>query len=324
MEFIITNIIITVVIYLTIATTLILIDGKSKQMEANKEDLKFDELAIDYSGMPVLSTFESRDNSKLNYRYYPAKSENVLILLHGSGWHSQYFYPLSKHLSSENIINVYTPDLRGHGSDPDKRGDIKYINQFEDDIADLITVIKQQHPNSKIILGGHSSGGGLAIRFAGSKYSELVDGYIMLTPYLKYNAPTMRSKSGGWAFAHMQRIAGLSMLNNVGIKWFNHLPVIDFNMPAEYQDGTETLTYSFGLNTGYAPRNYKKDLSKMKQKALVAIGTEDESFVSEKFLSEMAPYKKDIEVVEIDGLTHMGIVVGEEIRDIIKTWLENI
>jgi len=95
MEFIITNIIITVVIYLTIATTLILIDGKSKEMEANKEDLKFDELAIDYSGMPVLSTYKCRDGSKLNYRYYPAKSENVLILLHGSGWHSQYFYPLS-------------------------------------------------------------------------------------------------------------------------------------------------------------------------------------------------------------------------------------
>jgi non-heme chloroperoxidase len=324
MEFLITNIIITVFIYLSIATTLVLIDGKSREMETNNEDLKFDELVIDYSVMPLLSSYECRDESKLNYRHYPAKSDNVLILLHGSGWHSQYFYLLSKYLSSENIINVYTPDLRGHGLDPDKRGDIKYINQFEDDIADLIIMIRQQHPNSKIILGGHSSGGGLAIRYAGSKYSDQVDGYLLLTPFLKYNAPTMRSKSGGWAFAHMQRIAGLSMLNNIGIKWFNHLPVIDFNMPLEYRDGSETLTYSFRLNTGYAPRNYKKDLAKMKQKALVVIGADDESFVAEKFLSEMSQYKDDIEVVEIHGLTHMGIVMGEEIRDIIKTWLDKV
>lgn len=92
-------------------------------------------------------------------------------------------------------------------------------------------MINKKHHEAKIILGGHSSGGGLAIRFAGSKYAEKVFAYLMLTPFLKYNAPTMRSKSGGWAYANMPLIAGLSMLNNVGITWFNHLSVIDFNMP---------------------------------------------------------------------------------------------
>jgi len=324
MELIITNIVISVCIYLVIATTLILINGEAKEMDNGEDDLKFDELAIDYSGMPALNSYECRDGSKLNFRYYPSSSEKVLILLHGSGWHSQYFYTLAKYISSENIAKVYTPDLRGHGSNPNKRGDIKYISQLEDDIADLIDLVNQNHPNANVILGGHSSGGGLAIRFAGSKHSNLVNSYLLLTPFIKYNAPTMKSKSGGWAYAHMQRIAGLSMLNNVGITWFNHLPVIDFNMPKEYRDGTETLSYSFRLNTGYAPRNYKKDFAKMSNKALVAIGTADESFDSTKFMPEISKYKEDIEVVEIEGLTHMGIVMGNEIRDIIKTWIESL
>ena len=58
------------------------------------------------------------------------KAEEVLVLLHGSGWHSKYLFPLAKYISSENLAHVYTPDLRGHGINPIKRGDIDYINQF--------------------------------------------------------------------------------------------------------------------------------------------------------------------------------------------------
>ena len=205
------------------------------------------------------------------------KAGEVLVLLHGSGWHSKYLFPLAKYISSENLAHVYTPDLRGHGINPIKRGDIDYINQLEDDLADFLEIVRKKHPNSTLIIGGHSSGGGLVIRFAGSKYGKEADAYMLLSPYLKYNAPTIKLNSGGWASAHMPRIIGLSMLNNVGISWFNYLKVIDFNMPEEYRDGTDTLSYSYRLNTGFAPRNYKKDLSVIKQKVLVVVGKSDES-----------------------------------------------
>lgn len=248
MEIVFINIIISIGIYLVIATTLIIINGKSKKIDSSEGGLKFDELAIDYSHMPKNETYTCRDKTKLSYQHYSSQSEKVLIMLHGSGWHSQYLYKLGEYISSENIAIVYTPTLRGHGTNPERRGDIDYINQLEDDLADFILMIKKRHPNSKVIVGGHSSGGGLAVRFAGSKYNSYADGYILLSPFLKYNAPTMRSESGGWAFARMPRIVGLSMLNNIGIALFNKLEVIDFNMPKDYRDGTETLSYSFPIN----------------------------------------------------------------------------
>ena len=324
MDFIIINIIVSAGITLTIATILILINGKEKQGLSTDGNLKFDELEIDYSEMPAAKQYTCRDNVKLNYYNYSAKPEKILILLHGSGWHSKYFFSLAKYISSENIANVYTPDLRGHGINPIKRGDIKYINQLEDDIADFIEVIKKKHPKSKIIVGGHSSGGGLAIRFAGSKYGKYVNGYIMLSPYLKYNAPTIRVNSGGWAFPRMPRIIGLSILNSFKIKWLNGLEVIDFNMPKEYRDGTETLSYSYRLNTGYAPRNYKNDFKKMKQKALIVAGESDESFIAENFLPEVSKYKEDIEVITLKKTTHMGVVVGDKIKPIIKKWINEL
>jgi len=324
MDIVLINISISLGIYLTIATTLIIINGKSKDIGISEDGLKFDELAIDYSKMPEHKSYICRDETILNYHHYSAKSEKVLIMIHGSGWHDQYFYTLATYLSSENITNVYTPNLRGHGKNPKRRGDINYINQIEDDLADFIKMIKEKHPNSTIILGGHSSGGGLAIRFAGSKYNDMIDGYILLSPFLKYNAPTMRSKSGGWAFARMPRIIGLSMLNNIKVTFLNKLNVIDFNMPVEYRDGTETLSYSHRLNTGFAPRNYKKDISNMDQKLLVVVGTSDESFIAEKFSLVFTPYKEDFDIVLLENVTHMGLVIGNEIKTVLKKWISKI
>ncbi len=89
----------------------------------------------------------------------------VLILIHGSGWHSRYFYRLASHIASVNAAHVYTPDLRGHGEVPQRRGDIDYIDQLEDDLADFVSLIRKEHPTAKLVVGGHSSGGGLALRW---------------------------------------------------------------------------------------------------------------------------------------------------------------
>jgi len=205
-----------------------------------------------------------------------------------------------------------------------KRGDIKYINQLEDDINDLVLFIKKKHPTSKIIIGGHSSGGGLAVRYAGSQYGKEADAYLLLSPYLKYNSPTTKVNSGGWASPHSPRLAGLSMLNNIGIRFFNYLNIIDFNMPLEYRDGTETLSYSYRLNTGFTPRNYIKDLSSMGQKLLVVAGTADESLNAEKFFPVISKYKPDVKVQILENVTHMGIVTETEISTIVNEWLADI
>jgi pimeloyl-ACP methyl ester carboxylesterase len=318
------NIVISICGYVGIATSLVLIDGGKKIEESGSSELDFNELNIDYTQIPDRVSYKSRDETNIDYRYYSSKSNKVLILIHGSGWHSRYFFPLASNISENNYAHVYTPDLRGHGVNPETRGDIKYINQLENDLFDFIKTVKVRHPNSKIILGGHSSGGGLVVRYAGSKYGNEIDAYLLLSPFLKYNAPTMKNNSGGWASTHMPRIVGLSMLNNIGIKLFNNLDVIDFNMPKEYRDGTETLSYSYRLNTGYAPRNYKKDLSKMDKKLLVVAGSADESFKSEEYYSAISKYKPDVEVEIVNNVTHMGIVVGSEVRPIIHNFLKEV
>lgn len=323
---ILTSIGISIVIYFGLASVLILAGVPRQQPENDgDENLSFEELYIDYEAIPDLQNYTARDGVELDYRYYPAGSTGrVLILLHGSAWHSQYFLRLGDYISSEDLAHVYTPDLRGHGETPVRRGDVDYIDQYEDDLADLIEMIRKDHPDATIIVGGHSSGGGLALRFAGSQYGDTADAYVLLAPFLKHNAPTARKDAGGWAVPYNGRIAGLSMLNNLGIRTFNHLDVIRFNMPVEARDGTETLAYTFRLNTAYHSENYRKDLAAITQPLLVLIGTEDEAFLPEQYGPTVKKYNPGARVELLPGVNHNGIVVGEDVQPVLAEWLRNL
>ncbi|BDY06045.1 alpha/beta hydrolase [Ferrimonas sp. YFM] len=305
--------------YLIVAGLLVAF-GTSSVTDSEAETLHFDELRLDYGGLPQLQHYNARDGSSLSYRHYPADSDLVLVLLHGSGWHSRYLYPMARHLSDSGTAQVVTPDLRGHGERPKRRGDIDYVDQLEDDLADLLAEIRTRQPEARIVLGGHSSGGGLAIRFAGSQYGNQVDGYLLLAPFLRYDAPTVRPNSGGWAQPYTLRIVGLSMLEKIGLDRFSHLPAIAFDLPEPYRDGTETLTYSYRLMTGFAPRDYRKDLAAISQPTLLLAGSEDEAFVAEQFQPTLEPLvDADIEV--LPGLSHMGVVVSEDVRPVVDAWL---
>ncbi|MBE7213793.1 lysophospholipase [Shewanella benthica] len=335
---ILTSVVISIVIYLGIALGLTYFGGPDAASAMNEagsieqgdivdQGIDFSEMKLDYSDMPTLQSYTARDGAQLDYRYYPSDSNKVLILLHGSGWHSQQFFPLAKYISEQGLGQVVTPDLRGHGVSPKRRGDIDYLGQFEDDLADLIGQLKQGSQLTSIIMGGHSSGGGLAIRFAGGEYGDLADAYLLLAPFIFYNAPTTRPNAGGWAKPYTARIIGLSMLNNIGIHRFDYLTSIEFNMPESVRNGTETLVYSYRLNSSFAPRDYTKDISAITQPLLLLAGSADETMFADKYqalISSTLPDNDKAEVKVLPGISHMGIVVNPDVRPVIKQWLEGI
>ncbi|SQH75306.1 Hydrolase, alpha/beta fold family (modular protein) [Shewanella benthica] len=306
--------------------------GSIEQGDIVDQGIDFSEMMLDYSDMPALQSYTARDGTLLDYRYYHSDSNKVLILLHGSGWHSQQFFPLAKYISEQGLAQVVTPDLRGHGMSPKRRGDIDYLGQFEDDLADLIGQLKQDAElkdvkNSSIIMGGHSSGGGLAIRFAGGEYGDLADAYLLLAPFIYYNAPTTRPNAGGWAKPYTARIIGLSMLNSIGIHRFDYLTSIEFNMPTAVRNGTETLAYSFRLNASFSPRDYVKALGAITQPLFLLAGSADETMFADKYqalISSTLPDNDQAEVKVLPGISHMGIVVNPDVRPAIKQWLREL
>jgi len=258
--------------------------------------------------LPEQTAVMMRDGYSLQVRDYPNDAGPLIVMLHGSGWNGLQFTGLARALQPR--ARVLVPDLRGHGSLPGRRGDVDYIGQFEDDLADLIRAARL--PGQKIVLLGHSSGGGLAVRMAGGAHAGLLDGVVLMAPYLKYNAPTTRMNSGGWARVLTRRIIGLSMLNAVGIRGLNFLPVIEFNMPQAVLDGDlgalATTQYSYRLNTSYAPRSEYLDDIRSLPPFLVVVGSQDEAFVATVYEPLMSDQTVSGRYRVVPGIGHLGIV----------------
>ncbi len=298
-------------------------DGKLDAVAAEgaTTGLRFEKLApVPEAQVAAIGTFRARDGTDLPVRHYPAQSDITLLLIHGSGSHSYYLGPLASRLSAAGAAQVYTPDLRGHGQAPERRGDVDYVNQLEDDLADLAEHVLALDPGTRIVVGGHSSGGGLALRFAGSPHARLADGYLLLAPYLGHDAPTTRPNSGGWARPRLPVIIGLSILNGFGITALNGATAITFDMPEAVRDGSETLAYSFRLNTGYAPRDYRKDLAAVKVPLLGLIGAEDEAFFAEKLEPTLSEFC-DAQVFRIPGAAHLDLPSAPATAERIEAWL---
>lgn len=278
-------------------------------------------------GIPVMQTFQARDGVQLPYRRWSSeKGAPALILVHGSSWHGRQFWELAPALAAKGY-DVIVPDMRGHGENPVKRGDVEHVGQYEEDIADLIEEIGLKQAGSKVILGGHSSGGGFVVRFAGGPYGKLADGYLLMAPYLGYNAPTARPQSGGWAHSATRRIIGLSMLNNVGVTQLNHLPVVAFAMPEFVRKGplghTVTDVYSYRLLTGFSPRrDFAADLKAMVQPVLLVAGAKDEAFFADLYEPTISAQTASGEYHLLDGENHLGMVDNAQTPELIGGWME--
>lgn len=315
--------------FFLIAVVLIVSDQPAERAFAAAEGLDFSETLTRHArDLPDPQTYSARDGAKLKYRHYSStKSDRPLLyLVHGSGWHGMQFHNLAGRLAESGVAEVFVPDLRGHGIDPERRGDVDHVGQFEDDLADLITQTSGNRNKRIKILAGHSSGGGLVVRFAGGKYGSLADGFVLLAPFLKYNAPTTRPNSGGWARPLTRRIVGLTMLNAVGISWFNHLTVIQFNMPKAVLDGplgaTATTAYSYRLNTSFAPRSdYRSDLRAMDRPLLVIAGTKDEAFYADAYEPVISAETSSGTYALVEGANHLGIVDAPETAHLIGNWI---
>ncbi len=181
---------------------------------------------IDYSDLPAASHFVARDGVKLTFRAYPAPGNSAkgsVVLVHGSSASGVSMHVMAKGFAAAGYT-AYALDIRGHGGSG-TRGRIAYVGQLEDDLEDFVSSVKPDQPATLV---GFSSGGGFGLRFAGSTRQKLFSGYLLLSPFISQKAPTYRPNSGGWVNVGVPRFVAIALLNAMGIRAFNDLPVTKF------------------------------------------------------------------------------------------------
>jgi alpha-beta hydrolase superfamily lysophospholipase len=263
--------------------------------------------SIDFATMPDVSRFQARDGTELAYRHYPAGARatgGIAVVVHGSaGSSAGVIHALSRALAARGV-QTYAVDIRGHGASGN-RGDIAYVGQLEDDMADLVAEIRKSDPSAPLTLIGHSSGGGFALRVAGSAIQNLFVRTVLLAPYLGYDAPSSRPDAGGWANPDLPRFLALAVLHRIGMPWAESLPAIAFAVPPNSAKAL-TAAYSYRLMRNFAASSdYRADLAAATRPVAIFSGADDELMWSDRY-NEAAGGRAAVRI--IDGVNHMGIV----------------
>ena len=257
------------------------------------------------TGLPPLSRYAARDGTRLVYRVYPGARGDIAVLIHGTATESSVMNALARTLNAEGVT-VYAPDLRGHGSSG-ARGDIAYVGQLDDDLADLVGTLRTAQPRGKITLVGFSGGGAFVMRVAGGPYGKLFDRFIVIDPAIVYPSPIARPNAGGWATPYLPRIVGLIVLDRIGLHAFDGLTTIAFAVPP----GHPNLTghYSFRLMMNLNSADYFAELERTKKPMALVAGAADDQFYADRYATYLKPAKPDLRITLVPGLDHVDMIM---------------
>ena len=133
--------------------------------------------------------FDAHDGTRIAYQTWQPETRAIaaLCLHHGLGEHGGRYGALVERLVAEGHA-VYALDMRGHGRSGGPRGHTPSYESLLDDLGDLITVARKEHPGRPIALLGHSLGGNIALNYAIRRPDGLA-AIIASAPWLKLPKP---------------------------------------------------------------------------------------------------------------------------------------
>lgn len=277
--------------------------------------------------LPQIQYLHLKDDTNLAFRHYKAKSDIHLILIHGAGCFADQFQFLAEKISSSNVAQVYTVDMRGHGLSEGASGHaVEYPNQLTDDIESFVSFVHSQINGGKIILGGHSAGGGLILNISRTSVHDLLSGYVLMAPYLGLNSPTVRPHFGGWVHVRKCLLRALVAVNFLGIKRYNNSSVIDFDVHAQLDDSRYVKSWSFNTMVAFGVDSWGKETFSIgRDKSVILIaGERDECFfplLYENAVNAIAPQTKKI---LLDECGHWDLLVDSRTVVALENWIVSI
>lgn len=108
--------------------------------------------------------------------------KGILQISHGMSEHKERYYPFMEYLASCGYVSIIH-DHRGHGSSVKKKEDLGYFyddtaENIVEDLHQITNYMKEQYPDKKLILFGHSMGS-MVVRKYIKKYDKDIDKLIV-------------------------------------------------------------------------------------------------------------------------------------------------
>ena len=136
---------------------------------------------------PTTTSFTSVIGEELAlWRWENPRAAFAVVIAHGYGEHARRYDHVAHRLLSEGAT-VYAPDHFGHGRSGGARVTVQVFDDFARDLAAVVDVVRDAHPDLPIVLIGHSMGGAIATRFVQRGGAGHIDALVLSGPYIGGN-----------------------------------------------------------------------------------------------------------------------------------------
>ncbi len=112
-------------------------------------------------------SFEGVGGVRIVYDVWEPDDEDprgVVVLCHGYAEHARRYDHVAQRFG-ESGLAVYALDLRGHGRSGGKRVYLRNISEYTEDFHTLLGIAAAEYPELKIVVLGHSMGGGVVFAY---------------------------------------------------------------------------------------------------------------------------------------------------------------
>jgi pimeloyl-ACP methyl ester carboxylesterase len=319
----------TAVAYLILAITLVYWPAASFQTPARKDPKVSTAPASPGPKTVRKRIFKVRDGARIAARVHGADGLPTLLIIHGVASEAADMDGMAAQLVQKAKVRVVALDLRGHGNSSGTPWQVAHVGQFDEDVSDVIGQLRAEAPKAPITLAGFSMGGGIATRYSLAENASPTDGFLLLTPLLGTDSPSMTKDEADKSKAatssneaespvifRTPRMIGVIMLHSIGITAFDQLPIMLFNHPDRPSYGFSAIA-SMQPN---APKDFRIALKAIDQPLLLIAGTSDEFFNAAAFPKIIADNSKG-EAALINGATHEGLLTHPRAIDKMASWL---
>jgi hypothetical protein len=104
----------------------------------------------------------------------------------------------------------------------------------------------------------------------------------------------------------------------------NGTTVLEFDMPEAARTGRETTAYTFRMMSGFNPRPFPDDLTRLCEPTLVLVGSNDEAFVADAFPAVFADHASHARVESVPGAGHLELVAHPNTAPRSIAWLREL
>ncbi len=238
--------------------------------------------------------FKANDQTELFYQTWtPESARGVLVMTHGLAEHSECYHHVARELCDDGW-KVYGWDMRGHGRSEGKRGYVRSIQEYIDDLGVFVDKVIP-HKESPVFFG-HSMGGLVTIRFVETMKPQ-AKALTLSSPALGLSVQVPRFKE---ALAHIaiKWVPTLTMYNEIK---YEDLTRDEEMLKAHYSDNLRHDKISPGLFLSMM-ENFSKaaaDIDEIKVPVFLQLSGEDRivsTEASHEFFDKLGVKNKEIHV----------------------------